>query len=190
MSVKGKAAQQLQSVSAGRSSLASKVSSRFSSTLLLLLVFIVEVGVGIFLLRDLRTTNIEAQRMYAGSVLGLRRIGELQYQSQETRRSTLYALTTADSNLQVEYADQTRAADRQGAHEECNPYQRVAGRVDAEAQEDERDPGDEHASAPADRSDQLGEHGPKRDTDHGRGDDRDQHAQPKRRREADARHER
>jgi signal transduction histidine kinase len=111
MSVKGKAAQQLQSVSAGRSSLASRVSLRFSSTLLLLLVFIVEVGVGVFLLRDLRTANIEAQRMYAGSVLGLRRIGELQYQSQETRRSTLYALTTADSNLQVEYADQTRAAD-------------------------------------------------------------------------------
>src|SRR5437868_1486950 len=111
MSVKGKAAQQLQCVSAGRCSLASKGSSRFSSTLLLLLVFIVEVGVGVFLLRDLRTANVEAQRMYAGSVLGLRRIGELQYQAQETRRATLYALTTSDSNLQVEYADQTRAAD-------------------------------------------------------------------------------
>ncbi len=85
--------------------------SRFSPTLLLLMVFVVEVGVGIFLLRDLRTANTEAQRMYAGSVLGLRRIGELQYQAQETRRATLYALTTSDSNLQVEYADQTRAAD-------------------------------------------------------------------------------
>jgi len=85
--------------------------SGYGSTLLLLLVFAVELGVGLFLLRDLRTANVEAQRMYAGSVLGLRRIGELQYQAQETRRATLYALTTSDSNLQVEYADQTRAAD-------------------------------------------------------------------------------
>jgi signal transduction histidine kinase len=45
-------------------------------------------------------------------VLGLRQIGELQYQAQETRRSTLYALTTNDSNLQVQYADQSREADR------------------------------------------------------------------------------
>ncbi len=85
--------------------------SRFSATLLLLVVFFVEVGVGLFVMRDLRTANTEAARMYAGSVLGLRRIGELQYQAQETRRMTLYALTTSDSNLQVEYADRTRAAD-------------------------------------------------------------------------------
>src|SRR5438309_7963929 len=90
----------------------SNLLSRNSYTLLLLLVFGVEVGVGIFVIRDLRTANVEAQRMYAGSVLGLRRIGELQYQAQETRRSTLYALTTNDSNLQVEYTDQSREADR------------------------------------------------------------------------------
>lgn len=85
--------------------------SRYSTTVLLLAVFAVEVGVGIFAIRDLRSANVEAQRMYAGSVLGLRRIGELQYEAQETRRSTLYALTTNDSNLQVEYADHSRAAD-------------------------------------------------------------------------------
>ena len=66
----------------------------------------------IFVIRDLRAADREVQRIYAGSVLGLRGIGELQYQAQETRRSTLYALTTNDSNLQVEYADQSRAADR------------------------------------------------------------------------------
>lgn len=88
-----------------------RILSGYSSSLLLLLVFAVELGVGVFLLRDLRTANNEAQQMYAGSVLGLRRIGELQYQAQETRRATLYALTTSDSNLQVEYADQTREAD-------------------------------------------------------------------------------
>jgi signal transduction histidine kinase len=85
---------------------------RYSSTLLLLMVFCVETGVVIFVIRDLRAADHEVQRIYAGSVLGLQNIGELQYQAQETRRSTLYALTTNDSNLQVEYADQSRAADR------------------------------------------------------------------------------
>jgi signal transduction histidine kinase len=86
--------------------------SRYSTTLLLLMVFCVETGVVIFVIRDLRAADREVQRIYAGSVRGLRGIGELQYQAQETRRSTLYALTTNDSNLQVEYADQSRAADR------------------------------------------------------------------------------
>lgn len=88
------------------------VFSRYSSAILLLVVFSVEVGVGWFVIRDLRAASVEAQQMYARSVLGLRQIGELQYQAQETRRSTLYALTTNDSNLQVEYADQSRDADR------------------------------------------------------------------------------
>jgi signal transduction histidine kinase len=88
------------------------VFSRYPSAVLLLVVFSVEVGVGLFVIRDVRIASVEAQQMYARSVLGLRQIGELQYQAQETRRSTLYALTTNDSNLQVEYADQSREADR------------------------------------------------------------------------------
>ena len=88
------------------------VFSRYPTALLLLVVFGVEVGVSLFVIRDVRTVSVEAQQMYARSVLGLRQIGELQYQAQETRRSTLYALTTNDSNLQVEYADQSREADR------------------------------------------------------------------------------
>jgi signal transduction histidine kinase len=86
--------------------------AHYSSTLLLLLVLCVVAIVGIFVLRDVNTTNVEAQKMYVGSVLGLHRIGELQYQAQETRRATFYALTTNDSNLQVEYADQSRGAER------------------------------------------------------------------------------
>ena len=85
--------------------------SRYSSTLLLLMVFTVETGVVIFVIRDLRAADSEVQRMYVGAVLGLRGIGGLQYDAQETRRATLYALTTNDSNLQVEYADQSREAD-------------------------------------------------------------------------------
>ena len=42
---------------------------------------------------------------------GLDLIGDLQYQAQEARRTLLYALATTDSNLQVDYADQSRAAE-------------------------------------------------------------------------------
>jgi signal transduction histidine kinase len=85
--------------------------SRYSSALLLFLVFAVVMAVGAFVIRDLHSADVEAQKMYAGSVLGLHRIGDLQYAAQETRRSTFYALSTSDSNLHVKYADQSREAD-------------------------------------------------------------------------------
>ena len=87
--------------------------SRHSAVLLLFMVCCGVAVVGVFVIRDLRAANAEAQEIYTGSVHGLQRIGELQYDAQETRRATLYALTTTDSNLQVEYADQTRNADKQ-----------------------------------------------------------------------------
>jgi signal transduction histidine kinase len=71
------------------------------------------VVIGILALRDLRAANAEAREMYNRSVHGLRRIAEMQYEAQETRRCTLYALTTTDSNLQVQYADQSRDADQE-----------------------------------------------------------------------------
>src|ERR1700757_2892841 len=86
-------------------------STRYSSALLVLLVGL-EVGVVRFVIRDFQSADGEVRRIYASSVLGLRRIGGLQYDAQETRRSTLYALSTNDSNLQVEYADHSREADR------------------------------------------------------------------------------
>lgn len=85
---------------------------RRNTTILLLMVFCGAAVVGIFVIRDLQTANAEVNNMYTRSVHGLQRIGELQYDAQETRRATLYALTTSDSNLQVEYADQSRAADQ------------------------------------------------------------------------------
>jgi len=85
--------------------------SRRDSSLFLLLVFGVVVAVGTWVIRDVRNADAEAERMYTGSVIGLRRIGAMQYEAQETRRSTLYALTTNDANLQVDYADQSHAAD-------------------------------------------------------------------------------
>jgi signal transduction histidine kinase len=68
--------------------------------------------IAVLVIRDLSAANAEARQMYSGTVHGLQRIGELQYFAQETRRATLYALTTEDSNLQVEYADQSRDADQ------------------------------------------------------------------------------
>lgn len=75
-------------------------------------MFGVEVGLGIFVIRDLLSTYAQAERIYVVSIQGLRRIGELQYEAQEARRTTLYALTTNDGNLQVDYADQSHRADR------------------------------------------------------------------------------
>ena len=89
-----------------------RAASRHNATLLLVLVYCCVAVIGAFVIRDLHAADVEAQKMYTGSVHGLQRIGELQYYAQETRRATLYALTTGDSNLQVEYADQSRDADQ------------------------------------------------------------------------------
>ncbi|KAA6460277.1 hypothetical protein DYQ86_14655 [Acidobacteria bacterium AB60] len=86
--------------------------SRHNAVLLLFVVCCGVTVIGAMVIRDMQSANSEAQRMYKSSVDGLEEIGELQYDAQETRRTTLYALTTTDSNLQVEYADQTREADR------------------------------------------------------------------------------
>ncbi len=75
------------------------------------MVFFFEVGVVLFVIQDVFIGDEQIQKMYDGSVQGLRRIGELQYETQETRRSTLYAFSTNDGNLQVRYAEQSRAAD-------------------------------------------------------------------------------
>src|SRR3974390_1982966 len=86
--------------------------STSSSSVLLLLVLMIELGVGLVIIRDLHNSYSEVQEIYDTSVRGLHRIGELEYDTQETRRTTLYALTTSDGNLQVRYADQSREADR------------------------------------------------------------------------------
>lgn len=86
--------------------------SRNLAMLLLLMVFSAEAGIGLLLFHDLSRSHFETQSMYERSVRGLRQIGEMQYEAQETRRSTLYALTTNDANLQVGYAEMSRAADQ------------------------------------------------------------------------------
>jgi PAS domain S-box-containing protein len=82
----------------------------------LVLVSAALVAIGVFIRNDLQRANQKTNQMYAGLVRGLDLISELQYQTQEARRTMLYSLTTNDSNLQVEYADQSRKADAR-AHE-------------------------------------------------------------------------
>lgn len=84
---------------------------RYSSALLLFFTFCAVTVVGLFVIRDLRRADTQEQNMYTRLVLSLHRIAALEYQTQETRRTTLYALSTADSNLHVQYADQSREAD-------------------------------------------------------------------------------
>lgn len=86
--------------------------SRYNINLMMFLIFCAVAVAGYLGIRDLQNATSEAQNMYLVSVHGLLQLGELQYDAQETRRATLYALTTSNSNLQVEYADQSRNADR------------------------------------------------------------------------------
>ena len=83
------------------------------TTQAVIVVFCIVAIVGSFAMRDLQTANQAAENVYRVSVQGLLQVGEMEYFAQETRRATLYALTTNDSNLQLDYADQTRDADRQ-----------------------------------------------------------------------------
>ena len=67
--------------------------------------------VGAVLVRDMRAAMQHAREMHESSIAALDLLNDLHYQTQEARRSMLYALTTTDSNLQVQYADGSCAAD-------------------------------------------------------------------------------
>src|ERR1700720_3482240 len=84
---------------------------RHGFTLAFIVIGVVVVGVGAFVVRDIRRSNQGVRHMYSDYVRDLDSTVELQYQTQEARRSMLYAVTTTDSNRQVDYADQSRVAD-------------------------------------------------------------------------------
>ena len=69
------------------------------------------ICIGAFVVHDLRRTHTQIQRLYAGSVRNLDRVGDLQYQIQEGRRYVLSSLAALDSKGRVESAGQARAAD-------------------------------------------------------------------------------
>jgi PAS domain S-box-containing protein len=60
--------------------------------------------------RDLRLSVEHTSRLQERLSQGLNLIDDMQFQAQEVRRILLYALHTSDANLQVEYADQSRAS--------------------------------------------------------------------------------
>ena len=90
---------------------ARNLTRRTSSTTLLVCFALLSAATGAFSLIQLRSAAGEARQLYDGLVSGLDLIGGLQYDVQEARRRMLYALTTTDANLQVEYVDESRAAD-------------------------------------------------------------------------------
>jgi signal transduction histidine kinase/CheY-like chemotaxis protein len=76
-----------------------------------LLIGLVVAAVGWYVVRDLLRAKQQVEQMYTGTVQGIDLLGDLQYETQEVRRIMLYALTTDDPNLQIEYADQSHAAE-------------------------------------------------------------------------------
>ena len=76
-----------------------------------LAVSLIVAVIGTVLLRDLLNSHADERQGYSECIRGLELLGDLQYNTQEARRTFLYALATSDSNRQVEYADQSRAAE-------------------------------------------------------------------------------
>jgi len=89
---------------------------RRSTTALLVGYALVSVATGAFSLLQLRSAARESHKLYDGLVSGLDLLAGLQFDVQEARRRMLYALTTADPNLQVQYVDESRAADERVRH--------------------------------------------------------------------------
>ena len=84
---------------------------RRSTTVILVFYALLSAGTGAFSLLQLRSASREAHELYDRLVSGLDLIAGLQYDIQEARRRMLYALATTDPNLQVQYVDESRAAD-------------------------------------------------------------------------------
>jgi diguanylate cyclase (GGDEF)-like protein len=84
---------------------------RRSTTVILVFYASLSAATGAFSLLQLRSAARDAHELYDGLVSGLDLIAGLQFDVQEARRRMLYALTTSDPNLQVQYVDESRAAD-------------------------------------------------------------------------------
>jgi diguanylate cyclase (GGDEF)-like protein len=84
---------------------------RRGTTVILVFYASLSAATGAFSLFQLRSAARDAHELYDGLVSGLDLIAGLQFDVQEARRRMLYALTTTDANLQVQYVDESRAAD-------------------------------------------------------------------------------
>ncbi|HEV2800472.1 MAG TPA: response regulator [Pyrinomonadaceae bacterium] len=88
-----------------------RVLHRYRYSILFLLIGLAVCAVGWYVVRDILRANRQVEQMYRGTAQGIDLLGNLQYETQEVRRIMLYAFTTDDPNLQVEYADQSHAAE-------------------------------------------------------------------------------
>lgn len=98
---------------------------RHGSSIAFVLTCVAVVSVGGFLAHDLNRANSEAYQLSSGLLRGLNMMDELQYHTQEARRCMLYALTTSDADMQIEYADLSRASDTRVAElirAQVDPY--------------------------------------------------------------------
>jgi signal transduction histidine kinase/CheY-like chemotaxis protein len=101
-----------------------RILHRYRYSLLFLLIGVVVCAVGWYVVRDILRANRQVEQMYRGTAQGIDLLGNLQYETQEVRRIMLYAFTTDDPNLQIEYADQSHAAE-----------ERIAGLIVQEQQQ-------------------------------------------------------
>ena len=84
---------------------------RRSTTAILAFFALLSAATGAFSLYQLRSAARDARQLSDDLMSGLDLIAALQFDVQEARRRMLYALTTTDANLQVQYVDESRAAD-------------------------------------------------------------------------------
>jgi len=70
------------------------------------------LAAGVFVSYDIDRAVDPARRLYDVGVNGMRMQADIQYYAQESRRTVVYALTTADTNVQRAYADQASSTDK------------------------------------------------------------------------------
>src|SRR5919202_4069603 len=69
------------------------------------------VALGWVVARDFRQSAEAANQLYGRFRAGLDLIDDMLFETEEVRRILLYALHTSDANRQLEYVDQSRAAE-------------------------------------------------------------------------------
>lgn len=84
---------------------------RYGELAVLGAVTIAVLLLGAVVARDVRQFDQDARRLYDRLAQGLDLIDGLQFETQEVRRTLLYALHTSDANRQLAYAEQSRAAE-------------------------------------------------------------------------------
>jgi PAS domain S-box-containing protein len=88
-----------------------RLPARYGEVAILAVVTVAVLVLGGIIARDVREFDGNARRLYDRLAQGLDLIDGLQYETQEVRRTLLYALHTSDANRQLAYAEQSRAAE-------------------------------------------------------------------------------